>query len=161
MFSSMIRQHRGAKLFHAGQLILNEMPHAGILQTDGVDEPGRCLPQTLALVSVLALQRQPLAGDTAQLFHVHDARVLAAEAEGTGRGDDRAAQRFAAQGNVSQAHTARSLQTPAHPCRQTRRRFCSCRCSPDTRPRRRPSWPPCSHIRARPHADTFWPPFPS
>ena len=52
---------------HLVQLHVNEVLDAGVLQADAVDEAGGGLPQPLALVAVLAVQGQALAGDAADL----------------------------------------------------------------------------------------------
>ena len=139
-----VRHHGRAERAHRGQLVLDEVAHAGVLQTDGVDEPGRRLKQAHAGVAGLALERQALAGHRADPVHVDDAREFAAETVRSGRADDGGAQLFAAQIHAQISHRTHSPRTPGRPCRRTPARPFRCgTCSRGKRRGRRPSRPPC------------------
>ena len=65
-----------ATLAHGGQLMVDEMLHAGVLQADGVHQAGGGLVQALTLVAGLAVQGQSLAGDAAEQPQILDALSL-------------------------------------------------------------------------------------
>ena len=99
--------HRAVLLLqfqHLGQLHVNEVLHAGVLQADAVDKAGGGLPQALAPVAVLAVQGQALAGDAADLCKVCQLFVLHAVAHGAGCADDRAVHHKAQQVGFQVSH---------------------------------------------------------
>ena len=99
--------HRAVFLFqlqHLVQFHVDEVLHAGVLQADAVDEAGGGLPQALALVAVLAVQGQALAGDAADLGKVGQFLVLHTVAHGAGCADDGAVHRKAQQVRFQVSH---------------------------------------------------------
>ena len=93
----------------AGQLVHDHLLHAGILQTDGVQHPGRAFSDARRRVAEAGLEGRSLKGKGAKAVDIIELGKLIAEAEGAGGGNDRVIQLDPAEVNAQSSHRISSF----------------------------------------------------